>query len=478
MPSSIQDLLNRISNARYGEQVRSAIHDSIEQCYADVSNGVTLIDAAVSDATSKGNTAQSQGEAARQAADRLDEYLPDVQELTPELRTVMETWNNTTSKNINAAINNANENGNNAKTYASQAQAIVTSWTRDGGISQQIATAISNAETQSQSAGEIVTSWTQTNGYRAQITAAIDSASDQAERAENAADYINGLTVSSEDVGPEATANATLRTVDGHADIHFVLKQGRPGTNFTIKGSAYATLSDLEAATSTLNPQEGDLYNVGPGSPTPYDIYRWTGSSWSWQGQIGVSFDDLDNTEIDTLWNETAISSTTSKYINHTGLLYLIANKIKSAINSLTSQISSLDSGKVDKRQGYDLVSTAAFSSLQSALSSKVDKRTGYDLVSTETFSSLQSDVSALKATVFTITLPTEWSDSALTVLDVKFLANGYVYQVSPTSDSINEYTQCQIYADDITTNGSIVFHCSSVPSNSLTVKVVRLVSA
>lgn len=38
MASSIQQFLNKILSSRYGKDVRQAIHDSIEQCYDDVTN--------------------------------------------------------------------------------------------------------------------------------------------------------------------------------------------------------------------------------------------------------------------------------------------------------------------------------------------------------------------------------------------------------------------------------------------------------
>ena len=38
MASSIQQFLNKILSSRYGKDVRQAIHDSIEQCYEDVTN--------------------------------------------------------------------------------------------------------------------------------------------------------------------------------------------------------------------------------------------------------------------------------------------------------------------------------------------------------------------------------------------------------------------------------------------------------
>lgn len=64
--SDISDLLAQILSATYGKEVRGAIHDSIEQCYDDVQQGVTQADSAAS----RADTATDQLEA-------LMEELPD-----------------------------------------------------------------------------------------------------------------------------------------------------------------------------------------------------------------------------------------------------------------------------------------------------------------------------------------------------------------------------------------------------------------
>lgn len=59
-------------------------------------------------------------------------------------------------------------------------------------------------------------------------------------------------------------------------------EKGEQGAPYMVKGSAYPSVSALQAAVP--NPAEGDQYNVG--TSTPYNIYRWTGSSWEDQGQL------------------------------------------------------------------------------------------------------------------------------------------------------------------------------------------------
>lgn len=81
--------------------------------------------------------------------------------------------------------------------------------------------------------------------------------------------------------------------------------------------------------------------------------------------------------------------------------------------------------------------------------------------------------------TSFTITLASaSWSSDAQTVSNANFIASGYAYIVSPASASFSDYGTAQIYADDVTTDGSMTFHCADEPSSNLTVNIVRVVAS
>ena len=83
------------------------------------------------------------------------------------------------------------------------------------------------------------------------------------------------------------------------------------------------------------------------------------------------------------------------------------------------------------------------------------------------------------KSVDFTITLTAEgWADNAQTISNEKFVSSGYAYTVAPASGSFLNYAEAMIYADDVTTNGQMVFHCDSVPTENLTVNIVRMVTA
>lgn len=83
------------------------------------------------------------------------------------------------------------------------------------------------------------------------------------------------------------------------------------------------------------------------------------------------------------------------------------------------------------------------------------------------------------KSVDFTVTLTAAgWSDNVQTISNDKFVSAGYAYTVAPASGSFAGYAESMIYADDVTTNGQMVFHCDSVPTENLTVNIVRMVTA
>ena len=83
------------------------------------------------------------------------------------------------------------------------------------------------------------------------------------------------------------------------------------------------------------------------------------------------------------------------------------------------------------------------------------------------------------KSVAFTVTLTAAgWSDNAQTISNEKFVSVGYAYTVSPASGSFADYADAMVYADDVTVDGKMVFHCDSAPTADLTVNIVRMVTA
>ena len=83
------------------------------------------------------------------------------------------------------------------------------------------------------------------------------------------------------------------------------------------------------------------------------------------------------------------------------------------------------------------------------------------------------------KSVAFTVTLTAAgWADNAQTVSNATFLSAGYAYTVAPASSSFANYSEAIVYADDVTTDGQMVFRCDSAPTADLTVNIVRMVTA
>ena len=79
----------------------------------------------------------------------------------------------------------------------------------------------------------------------------------------------------------------------------------------------------------------------------------------------------------------------------------------------------------------------------------------------------------------FQVTLAADsWSSNQQTVNDSNFVASGYVYFFSPSSSYTEDYRDCGIYPDDVSTGGQVTFHCDTVPSGGIVVNVARIVSA
>jgi len=188
------------------------------------------------------------------------------------------------AQNANASANKADMAASNANTAASNANTA-----RDSAN-----TAAAKADAAAHDA-QLVASDCESATYNA--TVAANSANAAAMRANNAAASVEDMTVTSENVGPDALAEAVISEINGHKNIHFRLKQGKTGAAYIIKGDAYETVADLEAAITS--PEIGDQYNVGLAAP--YHVYRWTGTKWEDQGSIGISVIPITAEEIDAI---------------------------------------------------------------------------------------------------------------------------------------------------------------------------------
>ena len=97
----------------------------------------------------------------------------------------------------------------------------------------------------------------------------------------------------------------------------------------------------------------------------------------------------------------------------------------------------------------------------------------------TSSISAIQNYLTNNQTISFTITLNSaNWSNNSQTVSNNNFVSSGYSYIITPEGSSLQDYGEAQIYANNVTTNGQITFHCVNTPSSNLTVNIMRVVSA
>lgn len=274
---------------------------------------------------------------------------------------------NSAATNANSARDSANTAANNANTARDDTIAATNEAIRATSAADNAA---STANTAASNANAKITAM---DAKMFDATAAINSANSAASaatvattNANNARAAIEGLTVDYEDVGPNIPASAVLQTVNGHKNIHFLLRQGASGASFIIKGDAYATLAALQ--TAITNPEVGDQYNVG--SSPPYNVYRWTGTTWENQGTIGTSLDQITAQDVEAIQNGREVENPSSKVLRVEGLTYLIqtlltnllANKVDKVTGKGLSKNDLTDELLYDLNYAYDYTNQFMYS--------------------------------------------------------------------------------------------------------------------
>lgn len=85
----------------------------------------------------------------------------------------------------------------------------------------------------------------------------------------------------------------------------------------------------------------------------------------------------------------------------------------------------------------------------------------------------------AAGSAAISVTLTTSgWSSNQQTISNSFFVTSGYYYIATPSGASTFAFASNDVYADDITTSGTITFHCGTVPSSDLVVNVMRVTMA
>ena len=203
---------------------------------------------------------------------------------------------------------------------------------------------------------------------------------------------------------------------------------GKASSGFIILGY-FTTVEDLQESLSSV-PEPGDAYGIGTGTvDDPYHIYIYDGyhNLWVDNGPLSTATDLIDDGSIDS------VAVSWSAYKLYTEL-----------------------SGKQSKITDQGMLKGLSNGIVESAV--------------------LGEDYGAKS---FTVTLrAASWTDNSQDVLNINFLASGYSYIIAPTSTDLAAYGDAGIYADDITEDTVMKFHCETEPTANITVNVIRVISA
>ena len=270
--SKISEYLNKIKTAIYGREVRDAIHDSIKECYADVTSGATLANAAsdkANAATEKANIAASNADTAtasansaanlaNTAASNADNKAALADKATADANAATKSANaaassaadkaalaDTAATGATAAMNSANEaasNANDKATLADEATANANAATESANA------AASNAGNKAALADKATTD---ANNAANLANTAASNADDKAALADNAAGLIRRMDVSTTHLPPGSTPTSSLNTVEDASGLsHYSLVLGIPTGNTGATPALTFEVSTGEAGTS------------------------------------------------------------------------------------------------------------------------------------------------------------------------------------------------------------------------------------
>lgn len=342
--SNASVLMDQAANARDLAN-NSAKEASVKAELADVAannanNKAMLADTAANNANSKAEIANSKASIADTAANNANSKAELANNAAKNANEKAELANNASviatekisamtvaMKDISSATDNANRAAHEAQTNAINAK-IAEQTAKDATTLANEATSNANDAT------------SECNAIISQAKIINNNAEEATEKANKAYESIENLSITSEDVGPNSEASATLLTgQNGFKKIHIKLRQGKDGIPYVIKGKAYSTLEELK--NSGIDFSVGDMYNVG--SKPPYTVYRWTGSEWESQGEIGSSLESISKDDIDDICLDKNIDVSKKRYLDISGLV------------NLNKEYKELFNGKVDKMENKGL---------------------------------------------------------------------------------------------------------------------------
>ena len=295
---------------------------SVESIMNDIESAATRAETAATTAENSIRDAETAIAAANTAADNTNAVITRAETATSNA--------NTAASNANTATTNANNSANSANNAASNANSAAS---LANAYAAEARSAVEDYESIVPNVRSIINNWPATDS---QIQADIIDMEEATSRAEAAAEMIEDMEVTSTAVDEDTPGSADISEEDGHKVIHFNLQQGKQGKSYTILGSAFATVEDLEE--NVFDPEVGDQYNVG--TSAPYNVYRWTGEEWEDQGTIGVvNTRTITNADIETIYSGETVTDKDRKYLDVDGLTYHVTNKIKPALDAKVNAV-------------------------------------------------------------------------------------------------------------------------------------------
>lgn len=279
--------------------------------------------------------------------------------------------------------------------------------------------------------------------------------------------------------------------------------KGVPGTGLEIKGIV-ESVSALPASAAS-----GSVYLVG--TEPPYDGYLFADGGWTYIGVVGVGENGRGIVSITKTGTVGLVDTYTIEYtdgINPT--TFTVTNGANGQngdpgvgvpTGGTAGQVLAKASGTdydtnwVNQSAGVDPATATPLMDGTGAVGSsakyaredhvhpsdtaKQDALVSGTSIKTVNGQSILGSGNLATGNAFTVTLASaSWSNNAQTVSNALFLASGYSYIVSPASASFAAYSEAQIYADDVTTDGQMTFHCENAPSADLTVNIARVVAS
>ena len=314
--------------------------------------------------------------AAKSAADRAEPLISSMSSWTQTVQSLSNQLNNTLIPTVNSKITAAD-----------------TATTRAASAATAAASAADRAEPL---IDDMTIAYNDYLSSKRDIDAALIDSRNATDRANEAAESIEEMTVSAETVSPSTPASAEIDDEDGHKNIHFLIPKGEQGASFIIKGRAYETLSDLEMDIS--DPEIGDQYNVG--TEPPYTIYRWTGEDWEDQGEIGANVNKISNEDINTIYSGGTVDTTRDEYLDIVGLSYFTNQKLKASFDGKVDKVTGKGLSSNDFTDDYKSKVDSNATNISVLQTNKVDKVTGKGLSTNDFTTAYKNKIDANESAI------------------------------------------------------------------------------